>query len=193
MKFLALVAVLALMVCQAKAYGQDGGSIPPSGIKRVEVPGLGTIDYLRLFEAVSEPGESLDNFALRIGPNLRAFSDDTGFEACGIIASDGERFGVIVGSSQAHALCANFTDKVPEGMKANGQTIHSHPRGDSYKINATDRAFLGPLYRIGDRYTRSNRGVFSADDFSAGPGYLVSPSGAIYYQAGRDSVRKITE
>jgi len=41
-------------------------------IERIQIPGIGTVDYQRLFEEVSHPGESMDDFALRVGPRLRA-------------------------------------------------------------------------------------------------------------------------
>ena len=55
------LAVLAFLAC-GQAWA-DGGSIPSGGIEQMEVQrlnvaGLGRIDYLRLFEAVSEPGDT---------------------------------------------------------------------------------------------------------------------------------------
>ena len=97
-------------------------------VQRIRIPGLGMLDYQRLFEVVSEPGESLDAFALRISPRLRDFSDESEFEACGVIATDGQGgYGIVVGTNRSHIACANFfLSRLPAGMKATEQTIHSH-------------------------------------------------------------------
>lgn len=184
------LAVLAFLAC-GQAWA-DGGSIPSGGIEQMEVQrlnvaGLGRIDYLRLFEAVSEPGESLDAFALRLGPRLRAYSDATGFEACGVLATDGERFGVVVGSNQSHIACANFERFVPAGMKPTGQTIHSHGVEGRFNANRMDVALQGQHFH-GKPGVRSVAGqtldAFSAMDYDGGPGYLATPAGVIH-QAGK--------
>ena len=41
-------------------------------VEYVRVPGIGRVAYQFLFEELSEPGESLDGFALRIAPSAAA-------------------------------------------------------------------------------------------------------------------------
>jgi len=192
-KFLAVVAFLAC----GPAFA-NGGSIPPSGIEpgevqRLQVPGIGRLDYQRLFEAVSEPGETLDAFVLRISPRLRAYSDATGFEACGVLATDGERFGVVVGSNQSHIACANFDRFTPAGMKPTGETIHSHGVEGRFNANRMDVALQGQHFH-GKPGVRSVAGqtldAFSAMDYDGGPGYLATPTGVIH-QAGKGTSRTV--
>ena len=183
-----VLAALAALPC----FAQD---TPSAGtVERLNVPGIGRLDYQRLFEAVSEPGESLDAFAARVAPRLRAFSDASHFEACGVLATDGERFGVVVGTNRAHIACANFSSKVPAGMRATGETIHSHGTDRAFSANRNDKE-LSPSQMADTR--GGIRGVagqtldaFSPADYHGGPGYLATPSGVIH-QRGKGSDRKI--
>ena len=87
-------------------------------VEYVRIPGIGRVAYQFLFEELSEPGESLDSFASRIGPRLRDYTAGAGYEACGVIASDGAgRYGVVIGTSRGHTVCVNFNARVPEGMR----------------------------------------------------------------------------
>lgn len=193
-----LGVVLGLAVAGA-AYGGElgGGSIPETGVEpgpveQISVPGLGRVPYQRLFEVVSEPGESLDTFAARIGPRLRAYSDATAFEACGVLATDGTRLGVVIGTNGAHIACANFESKVPNGMRSTGQTIHSHGGEKSFNANRADKALLGG--QLGGRAVATVHGqtldAFSPLDFDGGPGYLATPTG-MKHQDGTSQVRDV--
>ena len=198
-KFLAVVAFLAC----GPAFA-NGGSIPPSGIEpgevqRLQVPGIGRLDYQRLFEAVSEPGETLDAFVLRISPRLRAYSDETGFEACGVLASDGARFGIVVGSNRAHIACANFDAFVPTGMKPTGQTLHSHGNDRPSRANKNDLALMGQQLAVQGGTGKALVTVagqaldaFSVADFRGGPGYLATPDGLLHQQGSLGSVRDVS-
>lgn len=162
-------------------------------VEYVRVPGIGRVAYQFLFEEISEPGESLDSFASRIGPRLREYSDSSDFEACGVLATDGQRFGVRVGTSRAHAACLNFASKVPTGMRSVDQTIHSHGTDRHFNANKNDIALLGGQ-ALGSGALRSVAGqrldAFSKTDFDGGAGYLATPSGVLH-QAGSNSVREV--
>lgn len=157
-------------------------------VERVQIRGGDSVEYQLLFEAVSETGEALDAFVLRIAPRLRAYSDETGFEACGVLATDGDRFGIIVGTNRSHAACGNADTFVPAGMKPVGQTLHSHRTGGMYRANKNDRALIGG--RVGKGYRATEADTFSAADFTA-PGYLVG-SGAVWHQIGKRTVRRVS-
>ena len=183
------LAVLALAFLASPVLASDYGPI-----ERVQIRGLGTVDYQHLFTDTGAPGESMDDFAARIAPRLRAYSDETGFEACGVIASDGERFGAVIGSNRAHIACANFAAKVPAGMRATGETIHSHGTDRAFSANRNDKA-LSPEQMAGAR--SGIRGVagqrldaFSAMDYHGGPGYLATPGG-ILHQHGKGTARTV--
>lgn len=152
------------------------------------VPGIGKLPYHYLFEEFSAPGESLDAFVVRVAPRLRDYSRETGFEACGVIAGDGARFAVIVGSNHAHTLCVNDSRKVHAGMAHSGHTIHSHPIGE-YKVNTQDRLILGALTPLNSRQKRGPAGV-SAEDLLSGHGYVVERN-RVLHQAGENAVRLV--
>jgi hypothetical protein len=169
------------------------GSIPANANNspasdRVDTAAL---PYEHIADLRSGPGESLHAFLRRIAPQLRAYSDKTGFEACGIIGTDGHGgFGVVLGSSHSHIGCANDPAREIDGMTSTGETIHSHGRqGLRIRANAADVIMMGspidpPRYMGGFDLMR-----FSDADF-AHPGYLATPSGLLY-QAGETAVSAV--
>lgn len=176
------LAVLALAFLASPVVAHD-----TAPVERVEIQGLGSLDYQHLFTTTSQPGESMDAFVLRIAPRLREFSDAMGFEACGVMATDGERFGAVIGTNRAHAACGSAVEFVPDGMKATGETIHSHRQAGTYRANENDSTLMGG--RAGKRFTAKDADEFSPQDLHA-PGYLVGQR-SVWHQAGRRSVRQI--
>lgn len=156
--------------------------------------------YEHLGDYISAPGESLHTFLFRVRPDMRAFSEKTGFESCAAIAetTDGSTFGLVLGSSHGHMGCAVYTAKVPAGMTATGETIHSHGRDGVFRVNKSDRAMMSP--EDAGRLETSRRTTFagqcltrfSPTDYATGPGYLATPTGLIY-QTGEGTDRPITK
>lgn len=159
----------------------------------INAPEVGQVPYRFLFKEKSQTGESIDEFAARISDRLRSFSDKTGYEACGVIATNGDNYSVVVGSNEAHALCLNSKFFMEDGYELAGMTIHSHPRSSTYIVNKQDQIILGKLERIGTRFnTGDQKRLFSKEDFASGSGYLVSPFGDVYKQEGSaKTVQKI--
>lgn len=155
-------------------------------VEYVRIPGIGRVAYQFLFEEISEQGETLDAFVLRVSPRLRAFSDATGFEACGVLSSDGERFGVVVGTNHAHIACINFSAYRPAGMTSVKKTLHSHGGQGKFKPNKADITLQGQ--HMTGRYARINTvhgqalDTFSEDDHRSGAGYLAGTNGRVYFQ-----------
>jgi len=54
----------------------------------------------------SAPGQSKVAFLVDVAHWMRSWSDKTGFEACGEIATDGSRYGVVITTSKSHFGCA---------------------------------------------------------------------------------------
>lgn len=163
-------------------------------VEYVRVPGIGRVAYQFLFEELSEPGESLDSFASRIGPRLRAYSDATEFEACGVIATDGKSFGVVVGSSHSHIACVNFSSIVPSGMVSTNETIHSHGVDSRFVANNNDKVLQGQTFqgRAGIMSVNGQKlDNFSAMDIQSGPGYLAAPNGLVLHQAGKIGTTRV--
>lgn len=186
---IASTIVLAASVFAGNAQAQE--TYGP--VEKINIPGIGRVDYQFLFTEISAAGESLDAFALRIGPRLRAFSDETGFEACGVLATDGTRFGVVVGSNHSHIACANFHSKVPEGMSSTNETIHTHGKEKVLTNNRNDRALQGQAFH-GQRVLRAVAGQnireFSNMDYDGGAGYLATPEG-VKHQKGAGTTRTL--
>lgn len=167
------------------AAAQASGFAPT---EKVEIAGLGSLDYQHVFTETSQPGETMDAFVLRIAPKLAEYTAETGFEACGAIASDGERFGVVVGSNGGHTVCVNFHRRVPDGMTSTRQTVHSHTTMKSYRLTAADTLVVRGM-PAGAVQRGGNAERFSDEDFAA-PGYVVT-SRTVKHQAGRGTERTI--
>lgn len=152
------------------------------------------IPYERIGEERSAPGESLDAFVLRIGPKLRAYSDATRHEACGVLAKDDNSYGIVIGTSGSHLACAIFMNKVPEGMTSLRVGIHSHGGKEQFRANKSDRLFMG----LGDDARTISRAVvygqelnmFSETDHHIGEGYLATETGVLHYD-GAGNTREV--
>lgn len=187
MKMIKAMTVVLMLGLAMPALAQRESFRLPDGRK---------ISYEKLFEAVSEPGETLDEFAVRLTPRLREFSDATHFEACGRFAKapDG-RFGVIVGTNHAHIACVVRNTLVPEGMVAINNSIHSHGTERGATMNKSDKTLMGD-HLIGGRGVISVAGqrldAFSEHDFRGGPGYLAAPNATLHHRGSSSTVRIVS-
>ncbi len=156
---------------------------------------LERLPYTALGIRFSEPGATMDAFAIELQPILWAFAARTHEEPCGEIAVGGGRFGIVLGSNDSHLACAIDADRVPPGMHATGVTIHAHGGAGSFYMNRADMVFSGirtdgtqPWIRVAGE----NVEHFSPTDFAGGPGYLATPTGVIF-QNGSDAVRSLVQ
>lgn len=164
--FLFLVLALAATLMASSAVAQT-----------MQVPGVGTVPYDRLFSEVSEPGETVTAFVLKVAPKFAAYTRETGYEACAVIATNGGRFGIVVGSNHSQLSCV-LVGAMPAGMRSTGESIHSHPATGRITLTDTDRRFLKIPAGVPTYAT-------DPDEFSEmdGPGFLVSTStGRVLYQ-----------
>ena len=136
-----------------------------------------------LFEVVGSYGITRDQFAAELAPRLREYSDETGHEACGVIATDGERFGIRVGTSGSHIGCVNIHSNVPDGMTDTGYTIHSHGTDRPFNVNRADKLFIPESHHGRRRIEGQVLDRFSPQDLLA-PGYLATPNGVIFQSGG---------
>lgn len=173
------IATCAAFVAAACAAGSQTADLPTQ----------------RVGEFHSEPGESLDAFAKRVGAELHAYSARTQFEACGWIgeSADHSRYAVVAYSNGSHIACNSRGEDLPADMKPLPFTIHSHPTLSGAQLNRADRMALNML---GDgvviaRLNRSasapatvliNTDGFSPADYSR-PGYLAASDG-VWFQNG---------
>ena len=106
----------------------------------------------------------MDEFAAQVGPLLRAWSDSTGFEACGVIATNGKQHGIRVVSAI--------------DIKLMGDTY----AGGSYG-KQTRRHF--------QNMSGQDLDEFSQADFLGGAGYLAGTNGSLLFQDGTSQIKRI--
>lgn len=172
-------AVIALIVCALRCA--------------VALAGPETLPTRQLGEMTSNQGESLPAFLARVGERLRAFSDRTGFEGCGELATDGTRYGVELGSNGSHIGCVIHTERVPASMHATGESIHSHGQDKRFCLNAADVEMFEPGAAMPVKpvcFMGQHLAEFSEQDYRSGPGYLATPSG-ILHQHGAGTVQLV--
>lgn len=165
------------------------GNSPVGRSGMVDTQGL---PYVHIADYYSNPGESKNDFLLRIGPKLRAYSDKTGFEACGVIATNQQgQFAVVLGSSLSHIGCVNDTTRIPHGMTSTNETIHSHGR-NGLRIMATqsDWILMGNPFNPPHYVGGFDLSHFSDQDFEH-PGYLATPTGVLYQDGSASSVQQL--
>jgi len=147
-----------------------------------------------LGELTARSAMTMDQFAVSISGPIARYTKNTQHEVCAQICKSPQGdWGAAVTTVGSHVMCP-ITSVCPEGMTATGQGIHSHPTGSTYKINAADKAVLlsGPFYHLGAKEARGQTDVFSAEDFKAGPGYMVTDKGRLMHQDGPKKVRVIS-
>ena len=100
-----------------------------------------------------------------------------------MFATDGKRFGVVIGSNHSHLACANFPSIVPPGMVAvkKAITIHSHGKDNISKPNNNDRVLAGDFLDAHGMGRNTGKLInilggqqideFSDRDFDGGAGY----------------------
>ena len=143
----------------------------------------------------------MDEFAAQVGPLLRAWSDSTGFEACGVIATNGKQHGIRVGSVHSHIGCLNSPELVPDGMTSTDITIHSHGTDQKFQVSAIDIKLMGDTYAGGSYGKQTRRHFqnmsgqdldeFSQADFLGGAGYLAGTNGSLLFQDGTSQIKRI--
>lgn len=186
------------VLCTVLTFGLLGGNALAQnvtvGSQMPEDGSASQLPYEALGTFISQPGEDMTQFLIRVSPELRAFSNKTGYEACGVVAVDasGKQFGIVLGSTMSHLGCAAYASKVPAGMTASGKTLHDHA-GGSFRMSRADKILTGmdsvdhPVWINGEDIYH-----FSSTDFQGGPGYLATPDGLVY-QDGPGTARMVSE
>lgn len=92
-----------------------------------------------LYVEVSQPGESMDQFAERIAPRARDTTAEYGHEICGSFQTRGEQFRIQFSTSGSYWGCA--IDFVAfEDWKPTRLTMHTHTDGGGQGFSAQDNA-----------------------------------------------------
>lgn len=159
-------------------------AMPVAAIEKIFIEGVGVVVHENV-EIFSVESDDMHAFAGLAAQRMLAYSQATGYEACGIIAKGHGRLGIVITSNHSHIACAVHEDKTPHGMTSTGADIHSHGLG-AVKMNRQDMMFSGIRLGARDRHLQGtvygqNRNRFSAVDLTAGPGYLAAPNGTLYH------------
>lgn len=144
-------------------------------------------------------GESKDAFVQRVGASLTAYTREHGVEVCGRLmkARAGTGWRLPVTTSDSHFGCL-FVALDDFDYVATDETVHTHPYIGSAHPSVQDVAlFPGHGMAVGGMRQYLQPENFSAQDISAGPGYvIVPPSGPfgrakVLYQHGPGTVRQV--
>lgn len=141
-------------------------------------------------------GESRESFLMRLGTWLNNYTTGTNEEVCGDMAQSPEgTLSVRLTTNHSHLACG-LTGRVVAGSTATGDSIHSHPVDERFKINDADRAFMRDRIGGGQVARRANFDAegrdFSPQDYAGGSGYLVA-HGKLLYQNGHGTSRVVAE
>ncbi len=190
-KDFAIAAAAALMMFSLTAVA---GDTQKEAAKRPDFIGLGDVlghevPIYALGEVYSDAA-TVDQFAIEVGTELHAYTEQTTYEACAQIcrAQDGGRWGAKLITVEAHAFCP-ATTLCPEGMELVGRDIHSHVHVTRYRPTDIDKIILKGHYSMNDFvFTRSD--WFSDGDFAIPGGYVMGKY-ALLYQEGFTKVRYV--
>lgn len=145
-----------------------------------------------LGDFVSESGESLESFMIKVAPNLEEYTKKTGYEACGAIASDGERFSIQLFSDNVPQGCAIRTSAVMDGFTFINETLHSHPWQQLLRIDSKAKAW-GEAHGMrlqADTLRNDGRSGFSRQDLSTGLNSWLVAGGKLHYANPKEKIRK---
>lgn len=201
----AALAVAGMGGASPAHAAQANSFLPVAGQAIVNGPSPAAAPSLAVGTWTSAPGESKDQFMLRVAVPLHAFTEATGFEACGVIAHErngGSRMRVQVVTNQSQMGCLEIAFDDPDFeipvMVHDRESIHTHPKGSNIRPNAQDVAlFPGRGMRAGHERFNLESETFSKLDYEAGPGYVVVPgqflggSAKLLHQEGPDTKRNV--
>lgn len=201
----AALAVAGMGGTSPAQAAQANSFLPVAGQAIVNGPSPAAAPSLAVGTWTSAPGESKDQFMLRVAVPLQAFTEATGFEACGVIAHErqgGSRMRVQVVTNQSHMGCLEVAFDDPDfeipAVVHDRESIHTHPKGSNIRPNAQDVAlFPGRGMRAGHERFNLESNDFSKLDYEAGPGYVVVPGEPLWgrpkllHQEGLDTRRNV--
>ena len=145
-----------------------------------------------LLEAVRVEGSDADAAALAAAKVIHRYTQQTGFEACATMCKTPTGWAIQPLSVGSHTSCP-VVRQCPEGSNASpsGLSIHSHRPAGAYRANRADMLMMGISHAVGSVVRGEKPERFSEEDFQA-PGYMVTPKGDVWFQAGPSEVRRVT-
>lgn len=152
-----------------------------------------TVSWTLLSVVRGSPGETLDEFALRVAPFMDKYTAEHEVEVCGQISqAENGAYAVELGTIGASLTCAIEHTRIQPDTVAIGVDIHSHPNSPKVRPTDVDRFLAAYQHRPAYREVERNygRNGFSTMDFNNGPGYLVA-GGKVLFQSGPKTVRSV--
>lgn len=137
MRIASVMVVLTIWLGACGEAVAEAGSVPPAGTKQ-------GWERQHLGDHVSEPGEALPDFLRRTGRVLHDYTRQSGNEACGAIASDGQRFF----PAPLHRWCATrlcHTDQRGDGKFCFHRRNHPQPSLAEVADDDTGRQGVEPF------------------------------------------------
>ena len=144
-----------------------------------------------LLETIHVEGGDADTAAMAAAQVIHRYTQQTGFEACATMCKTATGWVIQPLSVGSHTACP-VVRQCPDSVQAypSGLSIHSHRPAGTYRANRADMAMMG-LSHAGGNVVRGDKPErFSDEDFQA-PGYMVTPSGDLWFQAGPSAVRRV--
>lgn len=145
-----------------------------------------------LLEAIRVEGSDADAAALAAAKVIHRYTQQTGFEACATMCKTPTGWAIQPLSVGSHTSCP-VVRQCPGGSDASpsGLSIHSHRPAGAYRANRADMLMMGISHAVGSVVRGEKHERFSEEDFQA-PGYMVTPKGDVWFQAGPSEVRRVT-
>ena len=168
----------ALLALASFAASADMARLPSRGAK---------VPLVELHTMTQGAEEDRLVFLKRAGVWMHNYTVGTNEEVCAnICAAPNGHLSLRLTTNGSHLACG-ITNRCVAGSKPTGESIHSHPHDPSFRLNATDIAFLrdrAPGQNV-QRYATflANAKQFSEWDYALGAGYLVA-DGQLLYQKG---------
>ena len=132
-----------------------------------------TIYFEDLGAFVSKNTENKEQFLTRVSHFIRQYTDQTGWEACGLIHenSNQKQWAVQVVTNASHIACKSLEMDNPD-YAATTETIHSHPKPGGFNVTLQDQRMSGNLC---GSWRNTQPFDFSSKDLQAESSYLIIP------------------
>lgn len=94
-----------------------------------------------LYTEVSQSGETMDEFMVRIAPKAVEYTLKNSLEVCGMIEKDGNEMKLNIFTDHKNNSCT-----IPVPSNSAGITFHTHPSRNSFKFHGKDfnvKGYLG--------------------------------------------------
>lgn len=97
-----------------------------------------------VYEEVSAPGETMDQFVARISVRAVATTEQSRVMHCGVIGQAGDRYSIRIGTSGTWQSCLIDLSNTANGFESTGVTFRTATNDQDSKRGFTDEDFKRP-------------------------------------------------